>query len=81
MPGANHWALQRRVSHVYESDGREDRLLWRAYADGSFARLGDSDRVSPHVETQYAAHLRALAGDNIRDIAGVRRALLTGGLA
>jgi len=68
---------KRRVSHVYESDGVEDRLLWRWDRLGTFERQAvESAVVSPVEENAYARFLTALRRRNIRHIEDVRRALL-----
>ena len=68
--------FKRRVSYVYESDGVEDRLLWRRDRHGTFERQDvESATVSPVEETAYARFLTALRRRNIRHIEDVRRAL------
>jgi hypothetical protein len=70
-------AFKRRVSYVYESDGVQDRLLWRRERHGIFARQGiESAVVSPVEENAHAKFLTALRRRDIRHIEDVRRALL-----
>ena len=70
------WAVQRWVSHVYESDGKQDRLLWTGERDGVFSRLADSAVVSPGREAEVADMLSELRRQEVRHIGDVRRALL-----
>jgi hypothetical protein len=75
---AGGWAVQRRVSHVYESDGTQPRLLWTSDRSGTFTRhepVG-SGIVSLDQEREYAAFLTTLLHREIRSIADVRRALV-----
>ncbi|MGC9396776.1 MAG: hypothetical protein ACP5J4_18170 [Anaerolineae bacterium] len=69
--------FKRRVSHVYESDGVEDRLLWHRNRYGTFERQDvESAIVSPVEETACARFLTGLRRRNVRHIEDVRRALL-----
>jgi GNAT superfamily N-acetyltransferase len=66
----------RRVSHVYESDGVQDRLLWTSDGRGALARCeSDSAIVSPEQERRCAGFLRDLQSRDVRRIGDVRRAL------
>ena len=70
-------AFKRRVSHVYESDGVEDHLLWRRNRHGTFERQDvESAVVSPVEENAYVRFLTALRRRDVRYIEDVRRALL-----
>lgn len=70
-------AFKRRVSHVYESDGVEDRLLWRWDRRGAFERQAvESSLVSPEEEDVYRKFLVSLRRRDVRHIEDVRRALL-----
>ncbi len=70
-------AFKRRVSHVYESDGAEDRLIWRWDRRGSFERQAvQSALVSPQDEDLYRKFLTGLRRRDVRAIEDVRRALL-----
>ncbi|MEJ5309786.1 MAG: hypothetical protein WHX52_08435 [Anaerolineae bacterium] len=70
-------AFKRRVSHVYESDGAEDRLIWRWDRRGAFERQAvQSVLVSPQDEERYRKFLTALRRRDVRHIEDVRRALL-----
>ncbi len=69
------WAVQRRVSHVYESDGNRDRLIWTADEERTFIRHDDSEIVSAEQEKKYAEFLTVLLNQDIRHIDDVRRAL------
>jgi hypothetical protein len=74
---SDRWAIKRRVSHVYESDGAQDRLLWRWNRQGTFERQDvESAVVSSLEENTYGKFLTALRRRNIRYIEDVRRALL-----
>jgi hypothetical protein len=75
---AGGWAVHRRVSHVYESDGTLPRLLWTSERRGTFTRheAAGSGVVSPDQEREYAAFLSALLRRNIRSITDVRRAVI-----
>jgi hypothetical protein len=70
------WNEQRRVSHVYESDGGQDRLLWTSGRGGTFTRhRPESAIVPPEQERKYGEFLAALLRQDIRRIGDVRRAL------
>jgi len=69
--------FRRRVSHVYESDGATDRLLWRWDRRGAFERQAvESALVSPEEEDVYRKFLVSLRRRDVRTIEDVRRALL-----
>jgi hypothetical protein len=68
------WQLRRWVSHVYESDGAGDRLLWTG--DSPFARHGESKLIPPATQEAYALFLRSLLHRGARRIEDVRRALI-----
>jgi hypothetical protein len=78
MKRARGWSVRRYVSHVYESDGAGDRLIWSGEADGTFTRIEDSSIVSPAEEDDYAEFLSALLLQGVRDIGNVRRRVLQG---
>lgn len=70
-------AFKRRISHVYESDGAEDRLIWRWDRRGAFERQPvQSALVSPQDEDLYRKFLTGLRRHDVRAIEDVRRALL-----
>jgi len=70
-------AFKRRVSHVYESDGAEDRLIWRWDRRGAFERQAvQSALVSPQDEDFYRKFLTGLRRRDVRAVEDVRRALL-----
>jgi len=75
---ASGWAVHRRVSHVYESDGTQPRLLWTSDRSGTFTRHEpvESAVVSPEQEREYAHFLTTFLHRNLRFIADVRRALV-----
>jgi len=71
------WDVDRRVSHVYEGDGQEDRLIWTSDSPGAFTRHElESAVVSPTDEETYIRFLESLRTRGIRRIEDVRRALL-----
>jgi len=71
-------AFKRRVSHVYESDGMTDRLLWRwDRRRGAFERQAvESCLVSPQDEDVYRKFLVTLRRRDVRTIEDVRQTLL-----
>ncbi|MBN2394521.1 MAG: hypothetical protein JXR84_27560 [Anaerolineae bacterium] len=70
-------AFKRRVSHVYESDGAEDRLIWRWDRRGAFERQAvESCLVSPEEGDTYRKFLTSLRRRDVRYIEDVRRVLL-----
>ncbi len=70
-------AFKRRISHVYESDGTDDRLIWRWDRRGTFERQAvQSVLVSPQDEDLYRKFLTGLRRRDVRAIEDVRRALL-----
>jgi hypothetical protein len=71
------WSAQRRISHLYESDGKQDRLLWTSKG-GTFTRqeAEGSVIVSPEQEKEYAEFLATLLQRDIRRIEEVRRMLI-----
>jgi hypothetical protein len=69
-------SVRRWVSHVYESSGTKDRLIWKGARTGVFARLDASASVSTALESEYAGFLDKLIKHNTRQIADVRRALV-----
>lgn len=74
---SDKWSPKRRISHVYESDGAEDRLTWRWDRRGAFERQDvESAVVSPVQENAYSKFLTALRRRDVRHIEDVRRALL-----
>ena len=78
MARTGGWAVRRWVSHVYESDGSKDRLLWRGEKDGTFTRLAEGAMVSREQERVYADSLTGLLRRGVRRIEEVRRQLLGG---
>ncbi len=70
-------AFKRRVSHVYESDGTEDRLIWRWDRHGAFERQAvESCIVAPEDENVYRKFFTSLRRRDMRTLEDVRRALL-----
>jgi hypothetical protein len=76
MRRARGWSIQRRVSHVYESDGSGDRLTWTGEENLTFTRVRDSSIVSRAEEEDYAGFLSELLAQGVRDVASVRRGVL-----
>lgn len=70
------WSVGRRVSHIYESDGARDRLIYISNTEGVFERIAGSALVGPEEEWGALAFLRDLRAAGIRTLEGVRRALL-----
>jgi hypothetical protein len=68
--------VRRWVSHAYESDGTEDRLLWTGDGSGELTRHAQSAVVSPEQEEMYSEFLTGLRSRGIRRIEGVRRSLV-----
>ena len=75
----NGWAMQRRVSQVYESDGIRDRLIWFSDGPGRFTRQGslESVLVSPEQEHIYIEFLSTLLRQNVHRIEDIRRMLMS----
>jgi hypothetical protein len=69
-------SVHRRVSHVYESDGTADRLLWTGDGRGAFARRAESALVTADQQAVQARFLDRLRRQDIRRIEDVRRALI-----
>ena len=69
-------SVHRWVSHVYESDGAADRLLWTGEGDGTFSRRANSAIVPAEQERAYVEFLTGLFRRDIRRIKDVRRALV-----
>jgi hypothetical protein len=70
-------AFKRRISHVYESDGIADHLLWRWNRPGAFERQAiESCLVSPQEEDVYRKFLVSLRRRDMRTIEDVRQTLL-----
>lgn len=69
-------AIRRWVHQVYESDGRQDRLLWMGDLDGRFSQQADSVFVSPSQVDVYVEMLSTLRWKNIRHIEAIRRHLV-----
>ncbi|MGC9523424.1 MAG: hypothetical protein ACP5HG_16260 [Anaerolineae bacterium] len=68
--------MRRWISHVHESNGVEDRLIWTASRRGVFAREAASDVVSPNDERRCLTALEAMQAQDIRGIEEVRRYVL-----
>lgn len=77
MERTGGWRVRRWVSHVYESDGKQDRLLWTGDERGTFTRQkpSDSSVVSLEQEREWAGFLTTLRRQEVRTIEDVRRAL------
>jgi hypothetical protein len=76
VESAGGWSQRRYVEHVYESDGQQDRLLWRRNGRSSFERLADSAIVAAEQEDLYTRILDSLCHHDIRRIEHVRQALI-----
>jgi hypothetical protein len=76
MARGDGWSVRRWVSHVYESDGTGDRLLWTGNREGTFARQGETAIVAPVHEDHYAGFLADLVRRDVRRIGDVRRTLV-----
>jgi hypothetical protein len=70
------WNMQRWISHIYESDGDGDHLLWTGAPGETFARQTASRVVSPENEANYGDLLARLLKKNVRRIDQVRARLL-----
>lgn len=72
------WAVQHRISHVYESDGAQDRLLWHWDADSDTHHRQETESavVTPESERTWADFLTMLQQQDVRRIEDVRHALL-----
>ncbi len=70
--------MRRWLGCVYESDGRQDRLLWKGEQEGVFTRQEPpvSAVVSTGQEETYAEFLTTLLHQDIRRIEDVRHALV-----
>lgn len=77
MERTGGWRVRRWLSHVYESDGEQDRLVWVGDKRGTFARQTPSggSAVSLEQEQEWAEFLTTLRRQGVRTIEGVRRAL------
>jgi hypothetical protein len=73
--GRRRGRVRRWVSHVYESDGRDDRLVWRGGPD-AFQRQDTSRFVSEQDQEAWIGRLAALRTRGVRRIEDVRRAVL-----
>ena len=71
-------AARRVVSHVYESDGPRDHLLWRHDPAAGFIRDAShaSTLVTPRNEACYHRFLTTLMTQRVHTIDDVRRALI-----
>ena len=78
MERTGGWQVQRRVSHVYESDGAQDHLVWVSDRDGTFTRMKPPGSAieSQQQEKTYAKFLADLRCRDVRHIGDVRRALV-----
>ncbi|MCX7004282.1 MAG: hypothetical protein NTV22_13555 [bacterium] len=65
---------QRRVARVYESNGRDEHLLWQHTAAG-FVRVAPSRLVMQSEEARLQAVLTDLCARGVRTLAAVRAAL------
>jgi hypothetical protein len=73
---ARDLSVRRRISHVYESDGAGDRLIWTGDAAGAFARQAASAVVAPDAAAHYTRLLTTLQNRDVRRIAPVRAAVV-----
>jgi len=65
----------RWVSQVYESNGRDDTMIWRGHGVSSFSRCAPSAIVTPAQEGRYGELLATLLHQDARRIDQVRLAL------
>ena len=70
------WSRRRWVRRVYENDGKNDHLIWRADSPGHFVRQRKSQLVSEADESHYAELLKRMQDENVFRISDVRRVLL-----
>ncbi|MGC9469827.1 MAG: hypothetical protein ACP5HS_14625 [Anaerolineae bacterium] len=68
--------MRRWVSHVYESDGETDRLVWSAQRQGVFNREAESRIVTPDAESEVSTLLASLQSQSANTIEEVRRAVV-----
>ena len=69
----------RWLSHVYECDGEEDRLIWRGERVNAFSRQADSAIVGEDDRAFWQDFLADLDAKDIHTIEGVRRAVVHSG--
>jgi hypothetical protein len=67
--------VRRWVHQVYESDGRQDHLLWTKERAGVSVRHGESSRVSTEQESLYGEFLSDLLRRGVYHIEQIRRFL------
>lgn len=73
------WEIERRVRHVYESNGTADGLIWESPKANEFNRLEvQSHLVSGAEEEIYTRMLERLLNEKIFRIEDVRKDLLGG---
>lgn len=65
------WQVDRRVSHVYESDGEKDRLVWTHTPDEGFCRVASSRIVSEQDQAAWRAFLASCVAAGTRELAPV----------
>lgn len=73
------WQPDRRVSHVYESDGTRDTLIWTHTPDEGFRRRAGSRVVSAADEAACRDVLLALQADGLRELRPVVTRILSVG--
>jgi hypothetical protein len=73
--GHRRGRVRRWISAVYESDGENDRLIWRGGPD-AFQRRETSHFVSERDQEAWRDRLAALQARGVRRIEDVRRAVL-----
>ncbi|MBN1349654.1 hypothetical protein JXJ21_09610 [candidate division KSB1 bacterium] len=76
-PGSG-WEPQRFIHEVYESDGKQDQLIWQADRDGKSAGqpVQSSKVVSVEEQQKCAEFLDQMLEKNIRRIEDIRRMLV-----
>jgi hypothetical protein len=77
MAHGRGWHVHRWISHVYENDGAQDRLLWTGSESGKFIRHTHSAWIPPETEREYAGFLGRLLRSDIRRISQVRQTLVS----
>jgi hypothetical protein len=68
--------VHRWISHVYENDGKEDRLIWVGKEDGSFVRVFDSRFAEPSTEKMWRQFITSCQKRKIKKIEDIRRILI-----
>ncbi len=74
--GGLGWRRQRWLSHVYECDGEDDRLIWRGVSVNAFSRLAASAIISEDEMRFWREFISRLDAQDVRTIEDVRRAVV-----